>query len=175
MPRTERPQNPHVEIRDIGIWRVVRVVRQKSNLSFFHWSWFAQGSHLVNTHVHLIRCVWTLTRQAIALAPIHVLAYFLAQIYQALDSVIDLYSSQILLDSVRKKRINPPTLFKLTHTLHKVQAVVATGDLQAHVANVKFALALKFAQRIFNWVFVQGILYVCHPTSWRSSSRRSRT
>ena len=99
MPRTERPENPHVEVREVGIWRVVR---QKSNGSFFRSSWLAQASHLVNTHVHLIRCVSTLTRQILTVAPIHLLAYFFAQGYKALASVISLYSNQILLDSVRE-------------------------------------------------------------------------
>ena len=97
MPRTECPENPRVEVRDVGIWRVVR---HKSDRSFFRSSWLAQLSYLVNTHVHLIRCVSTLTRQVFAVAPIHLPAYFLAHIYEALASVIDLYSSQILLDSV---------------------------------------------------------------------------
>jgi len=97
MPHTERPQNPHIAFRDIGIWRVVY---EKSNGPSFHWSRLAQVSHVVKAHVHLIRCVWTLTTQVIAIAPIHLALYFVAQIYYALGSVIDLYSSQILLDSV---------------------------------------------------------------------------
>jgi hypothetical protein len=99
MPHTELPKNPHVEIRDVGVWRIVRL---RSNGPFLHWSWswITQLSHVVNTHVHLIRCVSTLTWQLIANAPIYFAFHFAARLYQTLKSVIDLYSTKILLDSV---------------------------------------------------------------------------
>ena len=90
----ERP----LDIRDIGIWRVIR--RRSSDGPFFHWSWITQASHLVYTQLHLVRCVSILTRQVIAIAPFHLALYFLARAYYALASLIGLYSTQILLDSV---------------------------------------------------------------------------
>jgi len=114
MPHTERPQtqtqnqnqdqnqnqNPHLEIRDAGIWRFVRHKSEDRSFFHFHSSSLAQVSHLVNTHLHLIRCVSTLTRQVIAIAPFHLALFFLTRVYSALASLIGLYSTQILLDSV---------------------------------------------------------------------------
>ena len=111
----ERSQNPHLDIRDAGIWRIIR---RKSDEPFFHWSWITQASHLVYTHLHLVRCVSTLTRQVIAIAPFHLALYFLARAYYSLASLIGLYSSQILLDSVcRFHNFSPPlqlTIVKIT-------------------------------------------------------------
>lgn len=48
---------------------------------------------------------------------------------------------------------------------------MAIGDHQARVADIKFALALKFAQHIFSWAFLQGIMYV--PTHFVEAFPRS--